>query len=285
LTKRRLPETLVDDADDGLPLLPIKKHTLDKLHCLLRHYAFFTRIVKAKSPDRPRWYVDLFSGPGKCRVEETGEIKKGSPMLATITQPPFTNFVFVEQNAEYLVALKERLALPSSNSQYFPGDANNLVHEVMSGIDDFDPCLVLIDPFELELDWATVLELAKKPRIDMLINFQVSQIFRAFGLGSHERLNRFFGPNDWKPIERRWKEGVSPEVIRSELFELYKNALEKHELRAIPKLIYTESKNLPLYYLVYAVRFGVGEKVWKDIAKPKISRYHTLDGDEVTIYE
>ncbi len=50
-------------------------------------------------------------------------------------------------------------------------------------------------------------------------------------------------------------------------------------------MIYTESKNVPLYYLIYAFKFGVGEKVWKDIAKPKISKYRTLDGDEVTIYE
>jgi hypothetical protein len=82
LMKRRLPESLVDDTDDALPLLPIKKHTLDKLHCLMRHYAFFTRIVKAKSPDRPRWYVDLFSGPGKCRVEETGEITEPNTYFA-----------------------------------------------------------------------------------------------------------------------------------------------------------------------------------------------------------
>jgi hypothetical protein len=74
-------------------------------------------------------------------------------------------------------------------------------------------------------------------------------------------------------------------MIRSELFELYRSGLEKHGLSATPKLIYTESTNLPLYYLIYAVRFPVGEKVWKEIAKPKIFHYRTLNGHEVAVYE
>ena len=85
--------------------------------------------------------------------------------------------------------------------------------------------------------------------------------------------------------KKRWKENVSPDVIRSDLFELYTGGLEKHGLKAVPKLIYAESTNSPLYYLMYAVRFPVGEKVWKAVAKPRISKYVTLDGSEVTIYE
>jgi three-Cys-motif partner protein len=282
---RRLSDSLINDEEDGLPLLTIKNHTHEKLLCLLRHYAFFTRIVNARSPQRRRWYVDLFSGPGKCRTEETGEIKKGSPLIALSTQPPFTNFVFVEKQAEYLNALKQRTALQGSKCRYLLGDANSLLNEIVVGINDYDPCLVFLDPFELELDWNTVAGLAKKPRIDLMINFQVSQIFRSFGLQSYDRLDRFFGPNDWRPIERRWNENVPPDMIRSELFELYTAGLERHGLRATPKLVYTESTNLPLYYLIYAVRFPVGEKVWKEIAKPKISRYRTLDGHEVTLYE
>jgi hypothetical protein len=77
----------------------------------------------------------------------------------------------------------------------------------------------------------------------------------------------------------------SPHIIRSGLFELYTVGLETHDLKATQKLVYTESTNLPLCYLIYAVRFPVGEKVWKEIAKPKISRYRTLDGHEVTLHE
>lgn len=281
---KRLPDTLIDDADDGLPLLPIKKHTKEKLLCLMRHYAFFTRIINAKFPQSPRWYVDLFSGPGKCRFEETGEVKKGSPLIALNTQPPFTDFAFVEKDPEYFSALQSRCS-SHPHVNMLEGDANIIAPNALAMIGPHDPCLVLVDPFELELEWSTVAQLAEKPRIDLLINFQVSQVFRSFGLGSYDRLDRFFGPNNWKPIEKRWKENVPPAVIRSELFELYKEGLEKNGLKAVPKLIYAESTNSPLYYLIYAVRFPIGEKVWKAVAKPRISKYTTLDGSEVTVYE
>ena len=47
-------------------------------------------------PVRGFYYVDLFAGPGKDRIEESGKIILGSPLMALEQRFPYTNYHFVE---------------------------------------------------------------------------------------------------------------------------------------------------------------------------------------------
>ena len=62
---------------------------------------------------RQKWftvYVDLFAGPGKSKVKDTGEIIKGSPLAALDLAYAFSKYIFVEADSESLNALEKRIA-------------------------------------------------------------------------------------------------------------------------------------------------------------------------------
>src|SRR5687768_5579403 len=74
--------------DDHLPVQCVGSWAKDK-HYYLERYIDATRAVRAKylrpAGSRPAGgaaFVDLFAGPGRCRLRESGQIINGSPLIA-----------------------------------------------------------------------------------------------------------------------------------------------------------------------------------------------------------
>jgi hypothetical protein len=71
------------EADDGLPAREVGSWTEDKLYFWNRYIDITTKAMIGN----PQWpaglaYVDLFAGPGICRLKETGRRIPGSTLIA-----------------------------------------------------------------------------------------------------------------------------------------------------------------------------------------------------------
>jgi len=248
------------DPTDHLPVLPIKFHTKGKLVYLRKYLPALNKILRSKVPNRSRFYVDLFSGPGKC-IDSTDEVCDGSPLIAIKTNPAFTDFIFVDINEDYCKALEKRLeGTPNTNVK--SGDCNEKVNEVLSMMNTYDPCFVFLDPFGLDLKWETVRKLSKKRRMDLLINFPVGAICRSMKKeGAENTVTDCLGTDEWLDLKGHGRSS------RIQLRNLYMEKIHKFFKFASPKLVYNQ-KNVPLYYLIYACHFHVGIKIWEYITKP-----------------
>jgi three-Cys-motif partner protein len=90
---------------------------------------------------RRRIYIDLFSGPGKCKIRRSEEFILGSPLLAVQTQHPFTDYFFVDLKQKNIEALQERCkaaSIPKESLHFLTGDSNIKVNEIAQMISDMD---------------------------------------------------------------------------------------------------------------------------------------------------
>jgi three-Cys-motif partner protein len=291
MDKYLLPE------DDGLPARPSGKWVKEKLFYVKKYIDVFEIAMRNKSWRR-RIYIDLFSGPGKCKIRRSEDYILGSPLLAIQTQHPFTDYFFVDLKQNNIDALQERCkASPISKEalHFLVGDANIKVDEIAQQISDIDakfitgllPCLNLafLDPEGLELDWTTVETLARMKRMDLIIHysqFGLTRNFETFYNSPNEnRADRFFGSKEWRKIYADSLERGEIAIHRS-LMDFYKSRLRelgyvviKDNVEDVNQnvrepLIRHSTKNAPLYRLLFASKHPLGNKLWEEVTKKDI---------------
>src|SRR5487761_2452217 len=113
---------------DGLPIRD-SGPWIEKKHKLLSRYAhMFATGMKFKWQSRV--YLELFSGPGKCVVRDTGREEPGSPLK--VINHEFTKFIFTEMRMPAAEALATRLE-PSENSslaEIWCGDCAEAIRQI-----------------------------------------------------------------------------------------------------------------------------------------------------------
>jgi len=82
-----------EPVEDGLLMRTSGPWAAEKLDYLKRYIEIFETSMHKKWARRN--FVDLFSGPGKCRTD-SGKIFLGSPLLALTTAHPFTDYFFAD---------------------------------------------------------------------------------------------------------------------------------------------------------------------------------------------
>jgi three-Cys-motif partner protein len=128
----------------------------------------------------------------------------------------------------------------------------------------------------LELEWNTVAELAKINRMDLIIHYSQQGIKRmadrALESPKETIIDRFFGDKEWRKVYAACKDDVTG--IHRSLIDYYKSKLktldyvevkEGEEVWAEPLM--KNSKNAPLYRLLFASKSPLGVKFWKDVTK------------------
>jgi three-Cys-motif partner protein len=278
MTSYLLPE------DDGLPIRVFGDWTSLKLDYLERYINIFEQSMRQK-PWRQRNYIDLFAGAGKFRTEEKGDEFFGSPLLALTTKYPFTNYYFVDSIKANIDALKLR----SSNSpfliNYYIGDANFVVKDIVSEISAIDSQkipwkwsslnLAFLDPDGLEVRWDTVKELARLYSMDLIIyysqyglNINFKNCYNAKG---ETDIDLFFGNTEWRKIYEKWQVKESISGIHRELIDHYKQNL--HSLGYVDifeqepgvEPLMRNTKQAPLYRLIFASKNKRGNDFWKKV--------------------
>src|SRR5713226_5274917 len=110
-------------GSDGLTVRDSGVWAKEKLYYLERYLDIFSVGMSKKWPGK-LYYVDLFAGPGKCLIRETGEEIDGSPLIALKFN--FAKYFFFEANKQNYRALVSRVKTraPEKDAKVIPEDCN-----------------------------------------------------------------------------------------------------------------------------------------------------------------
>jgi len=216
------------------------------------------------------FYVDLLAGTGAIKVQETGDMIIGSPLIAYFySRNDFTKMFLVELDKDKLSALKKRMAtverivtspplnMSFPNISYYEGDCNVKVDEVISHVTLHGKkvhFLGFIDNEGFDTHWETVKKLLKVP-CDLVILFPTSSCDR-IKASCEKALNRFFGCESWRNMMNRdeflmlYEERLGREYQRTR----YKDSYVSH-IRVGTKQFY--------YDLVLVCKDGPYVRAWE----------------------
>ena len=116
-----------DEDEDGLPRELVGAWASDK-HERLARYVDISRGVRSRWIGKGRAgasFIDLFSGPARIRVKDTGAVMDGSPLIAwresTRTNSGFTQIHIADADSRLVAAAEARLRWSSRRA--VPGPA------------------------------------------------------------------------------------------------------------------------------------------------------------------
>ena len=285
---------------------------LERVHNYLRAYTtIFDKNLKASWFDT--YYVDAFAGTGyrtediqdedttqslfnekeavNSLQQDAQDLKEGSVAKALGVEPPFDHYVFIEKKREFakqLETLKTRY--PSKIIHVIEGEANSKLCE---WIDTINWCksraVVFLDPYGMEVNWATIERIASTKGIDLWLLFPLAQgVTRLLPRGRipdydwSTKLTQFFGSEDWK--NAFYKPSIQEGLFEAEITYARNagfDAISEYfvsRLREVfagvaenPLQLFN-SKNLPLYLLCFASSNRKGAKHAVGIAQHILSR-------------
>lgn len=263
--------------------------TEQKLSMLAAYLHAFTTASK-KSPRT--LYLDLFAGQERNLSRTTGEPISGSPRIALETTPPFSKAVFFElpSHASRLeVAL--RASYPDRDFDVIAGDCNatisNVLHLARQDGWHWAPTFVLLDQHAAEIRWSTLEQLANfkdpsRSKAELWLLFAPSMLPRGLASSNPETAERFagritamFGTDSWKDVYQARKQGfLTGAEQRDELLNLMRWRLETVlGYGATHSFTMKNTKETPLYEMIFATDHLAGEKIMSDIyAKAAVKR-------------
>ena len=275
---------LYGDNKEGLLLRETGDWTPGKLYFLAMYISRFVVSMKSKEW-RSVNYIDLFSGPGKNRLPDN-KIILGSPLIALSQRVLFDRYYFADIESNNINALKQRCAnySTSTNINYCVGDANVSVNHVVDEIKALNTKyvkgkwsslnLAFLDPEGLELHWSTVERLAEL-RTDLIIYYSQMGITRNASEGvtmpPATSIDRFFGDTNWRQI---YQENQVGNKFHRALLDYYKSKLEGFGYQIKDPLdepLFRNSKETPLYRLLFVSKDPLGNRFWNDVTKKYIT--------------
>lgn len=264
--------------DDGLLCRECGPWTEEKLWFWHR----YLEITTGAMVGHPNWrgglcYVDLFSGPGVCRVREKGVRLPGSPLLAAHAAKAFRRIILVELGDVEASALEARmLGSPASDRfRVIRGDCNEAIQQVVDEIPAESLTLAFIDPEGLDVHFETLRTLVSGRAVDFLLLFAdaVEAVRNADFYESmpESKLDAMLGPDSgWREAwaKVRSSEGAKKRALFPTIYERQiKSILGYRGFRS--EVINGPSG--PLYRLIYASKHERGLEFWDKVTKRALS--------------
>jgi three-Cys-motif partner protein len=153
-----------------------------KLSVVRRYLEIYTQALKNQAFQRV--YIDAFAGTGdrtdKQRktlplldLPEFEAVRKGSARLALEVEPPFHRYVLIERatrRASDLTALKAEFS--GREIEIINKDANDAIGEICRTTNwRITRGVVFLDPYGLQVSWATLVAISKTESLDAWILF------------------------------------------------------------------------------------------------------------------
>lgn len=259
------------------------------------HFTFNHALKDQPSRDRPfrKGYIDAFAGTGyrdARRDDRTSEsaqtlplpdlagpepqaLLDGSARLALKTQPRFDRYVFIERSPErcaQLTCLKQEFPDLAPDIHIRQGDANTEIQELCRKDWSSHRAVLFLDPYGMQVDWATIEAIARTKAIDLWVLFPlgigVNRLVTKSGdipESWRRRLTLLLGTEDW--YEEFYRHETMPTLFGGAEERVVKASTETigryfvDRLKTIfaavadaPKVL-RNSANSPLYLLCFAV--------------------------------
>jgi len=265
-------------GDDGLPASLVGIQAKKK-HRFLSVYLDTSRFVRRGflGPGKAgATFIDLFCGPGRSKIRDTGEWVDGSAVTAwRISQKsktPFSAVYVADQNDECRKAAVDRLKSLGAPVHEIEGDALVAAWAIRKHLNPAGLHFAFIDPFNLEsLDFQIFQALSSLKRIDLLVHVSAMDIRRNLGNRhlSDESAFDVFAPG-WRnhvDVQRAHLE------IRRRVVEYWRNLIAGLGISpSITMEPITGAGNQLLYWLVLAAKNELALKFWEAALKTNPNR-------------
>jgi len=259
------PPTL---ASDGLPARLTGQWVQGKNYYLCRYLDIMTHGV-VKKWEAKLAYVDVFAGPGRSIIRDTGEEVEGSPVLSLKYE--FAKYVFVDK-PEVLSSLKKRLNGHPKLSQiaFLEGDCNDVIDDVRSELPANHLTLAFIDPTGLQIKFRAVQRLVQNRKVDLLMALQfgmgIKRNLQQYIRAERAALTAYLGNAGWR--EDASAGGTASQVVRritnrymQQLREMGYQTFRDREIEI------RNDQNVFLYFMAFASRHPLGGKFWREAIK------------------
>lgn len=266
-----------------------------KLSMVQGYLQSYATLMQGKGFDL--WYVDAFAGTGEVtkrvaaqdtlvgHIPETVERRKGSAQIAIDIEPRFDRLVFMERKPKHVAALEAlREKYPDRGIAVHKGDANDLL-KMADGWRGWQKtrAVVFLDPYGLQVDWATLEALARTKAMDIWYLVSLSGLYRQatkdpsdICADKRASLTRFLGTDAW---EQAWYNSkTQPSLFGNDIVETKRtddlSVLEKYveeRFKTIfarvrgPKRLYND-QGAPMFSLFFLMA-NPSPKAWS-AAKP-----------------
>lgn len=264
--RNRWPELCKRVADDdGLPCREVGAWTVDKLFNWNRYIEMTTNAVTDKWPDG-LVYVDLFGGPGICRLRESRQRFPGSVLLAAMAPKPFSLLLICEKNPRHAQACHSRLTAigAAGRSKLFVGDCNAEIGKIVREIPAGALTLAFIDPEGLHVHFDTLRILTRDRRVDLAIlvadHMDIVRNVATYARQKDSNLDRFLGTGT------RWRQKWSsmPNQDAEHTCQLFTDIFQD-QLRRCLGYRFTDacpfkSSHGTLYRVIRASKHELGQK-------------------------
>lgn len=262
------------EGDDRLPAEDVGAWAKEKLE-YLRRYIDISRGVRAKylppQGNGGSCYIDLFCGPGRSLVRDSGEWIDGSPIAAwrksRETGTPFSKVIIADIDKTRLDAATARLEALGAPVVPLLGPATETVQGALTEAAAHGLNFAFIDPFSIgALDFEILKALSQLKRIDVLVHVSKMDLQRNLpgSVASEESQFDLFAPN--------WRDNVNLNqlhpAIRRAVFEYWRRLVASTGIATSDetKLI-TGSRGQHLYWLLLAAKHDLAHRFWKESAK------------------
>lgn len=224
-------------------------------------------------------YVELFAGAGYGRERGTSKLLVGSPLLALAVKDPFDKYIFCEENPEKLAALRTRVdrTAPPANISYISGDCGESIAQILAEIPVGSSAhrvlsLCFADPYDISLKFETLRALSSR-YIDFLVLLALwsdaNRAYRRYVMEDAVKVDQFLGSRGWR--ERGKTAEANGVLFPKFLAEEFSASMESIGYLPTPihqmKLVRSDEKNLPLYYIAPFSRHELAHKFWDQALK------------------
>ncbi len=266
-------------ASDGLSARPTGTWVRDKNFYVERYLAIFSKGVGRKWKGNLA-YVDLFAGPGRNIVRDTGEEVEGSPLLAL--KYPFAKYVFVDL-PDVLNTLEVRIGAHPKKAaiSMISGDCNTVIEQILGAVPANCLTLAFIDPPGIQIKFATLRRLVHGRKVDLLMTIQfgmgIRLNIRQYSRADRDSLSDFIGGGDWK---EDYREGGAISQVGRRILDRYLGQLRTLSYRTVRDreiYVHSDQRNLLLYLILLASRHPLGEEFWRKVTDVSASGQRLLD--------
>lgn len=259
----------IPSEEDGLPVRCVGEWSSTKHYYIEKYIDIFHSGMTKKFQIIN--YIDLFAGPGKCRVKGTRDLTDGSPLIAS--RFGFSGYFLVDMNPDAIAALRNRFP-HADRTVFYQEDCNLCAVDIRGRTSDHALNLLVADQTTVQLKFKTLKILTERRRVDMILYFPTGVYFkRAVPILKDEEkiqaVHDFFG--DRGEGLKIWRTS-SPAAQNAAVVAYYKARLRTIGYQFDEKVdrdiaILNEDKKVELYRLILASKHPLGAKFWRNIQK------------------
>ena len=269
---KRASELYVTDPIDGFRIAKVGGWAEEK-HLRLRKYVDISRAARrkwGKEYGKETGYIDLYCGPGRAIIKETGEVIDGSAVVAAMEAAeknvPFNGVYVADLDQQNVDACVARLTAKGCTGVHaIVGAAVDTSRQVVQQIDRSSLHIALLDPFNIaSLPFEVIRTLGQVKHLDMIIHVSTMDLQRNLRAMIDNGILDAFAPGWAKVVDIRERN----ELVMSAVFRHWRSCLASLDYKVSDNIERVSgAKNQPLYWLVLASRSELADKFWGQVSQ------------------